>query len=186
MKFFLINGGSGKIQYPDFRIPQDNAWFKEKRLPANKWIDRSLPLPIPMNANNKYKPDDYPQASTKLVSQKVFECIKKLNQDYEALPTQIFYKGEKLYDLFYSMFFPEYPVINFKESDYEADEDDATLIWMLNKLVLDRTKIDILPSENNIFCVQELSTRIVCTEIAKNTFEKAGVVGMNFEELDIR
>lgn len=182
----MINCGSGSTKYCEVRIPQDNAWFEEKRLKANKWEDRSLPLPIPMNANNKYKPDDFPIASTKLVSKKILDCIKAVNKDYEALPTQIYYKGEKVYDLYYTMFFPEYPVFNYEESSYSTLSNNPKSIAMLDTLVLEKKKVAELPSENNVFCVKELTTRIVCTEIAKEAFEKAKVVGMRFEELEIR
>jgi len=186
MKYYMIQGGSGATRYPEFRILQDNVWFKEQRLQANKWQDRNLPPPIPMNANNKYKPDDYPIASTKLVSKKALDCIKTVNKSYEALPTQIYYKGEKVYDLYYTMLFPEYPLFNYEESDYEADENNDKLIWMLNTLVLEKKKVAQLPSDNNIFCIKELTTRIICTEIAKDALEKAGVIGMKFEELEVK
>lgn len=186
MKYYMIQGGSGSTRYCELRIPQDSVWFQEEFLQANEWNNRNLPLPIPMNANNKYKPDDFPMADSTLVSKKVLDCIKAVNKSYEALPTQIYYKGEKIYDLYYTMLFPEYPLLNYEESDYETTRKNPKNIWMLRNLILEKKKIEMLPKDNSIFCVQELTTRIICTEIAKDALEKAGVIGMKFEELEIR
>lgn len=186
MKYYRITNGSESTEFCELRIPENNTWFNEQRLYANKWENRSLLLPIPMNVNNKYEPDDYPIASTKLVSKKVVDCIKTVNKDYEALSTQIFYNGEKIYNLYYTMLFPEYSVFNYNKSDFKPARADPKKIMILRTLVLDKEKVAQLPSDNNIFCMQELRTKIICTEIAKDALEKAGVIGMKFEELDIR
>lgn len=100
----------------------------------NLWENRKLKLPVTMYVKNKYNPGDYPLADSKLVSQKLLDIIKKLNKDHEALPTQMYYKEkEPIWDIYYSMIFPEYEAFNFEKSRYTLFRNR---ILDLEKLVL--------------------------------------------------
>ena len=80
--------------------------WKEEVLWKNEWRNRKIPLPVTMTVNNKYNPGDYPLAASKLVSEKMLNIIKQLNEKIEVLPTQLFYKEkESIWDIYYSFRF---------------------------------------------------------------------------------
>jgi len=171
----------------------DRTKFCEPRL-FGKWAgecffmnrvhDRTLPLPVTLSVKNKYKPGDYPLAESRLVSKRLLELIKQLNRDYEALPSQIYYKEkEPIWDTYYSMLFPEYEVFNWEKSVYDADEEKR--IRGIDKIVLSKEKLPDIPKENNIFVLQEESIELICTQTAKDLIEQAGIIDVRFIELEV-
>ena len=111
-----------------------------------------------------------------------------MNSDIKAFESELFYKNEKIWDIFYTLIFPEYSFFNWEKSDYEADENEKTGekdIWLLRKLVLDKAKELNISNLNNFFVLKEDPLTIICTEIAKNAIEEAGLTGVNFRELEV-
>ena len=150
---------------------------------SNDWENRNLTLPITMTVKNKYNPGDHPLADSALVSQKLLDVIKQVNKDYEALPTQLYYKEkEPIWDIYYSMIFPEYEAFNFEKSKYSLF---GKYIVLIDDIVLDADKIHIHGERNGIFALKEKSTIIICTETAKNTIESAGIKDVRFTELPV-
>ena len=105
------------VETTKFCEPRFFGEWEGEFLWMNLWENRELKLPVTMSVKNKYNPGDYPLADSKLVSQRLFDIIKQLNKDYEALPTQLYYKEkEQIWDIYYSMIFPEYEAFNFEKS----------------------------------------------------------------------
>ncbi len=183
MKYYeLHRGGEGRLKYPE---PELFGEWKEEPLFSNDWENRELKLPVTMYVKNRYNPHDYPLAGSKLVSKKFFDIIKQVNKDYEALPTQLYYKEkDPMWDIYYSMIFPEYEVLNLEKSKYDTGPygDD---VCMIDKIVLSKEKISHVDAENNIFALKESSVIIICTETAKNMIEAADIKDVRFTELPV-
>ncbi len=181
MKYYKLNrGGEGRLKYPE---PELFGEWKEEVLWKNEWRNRSLKLPVTMTVKNKYNPKNYPLADSALVSQKLLDIIKQLNKDYEALPTQLYYKEkEPIWDTYYSMIFPEYEAFNFEKSKYDLFRNK---IIDLDELVLSKKKLSRVDTANNIFVIKETNLDIVCTETAKDMIEAAGIKDIRFTELPI-
>lgn len=182
MKYYEIGRGGERLKYPE---PELFGEWDNESLWMNEWENRNLKLPVTMSVKNRYNPGDYPLAGSKLVSQKLLDVIKQLNRDYEALPPQLYYKEkEPIWDTYYSMIFPEYEVFNFEKSEYDAGIDGEG-IWLIDKLVLSREKLSQVGTENNVFALKEKRIIIICTEIAKNMIEAAGIKDVSFTELPV-
>lgn len=181
MKYYEIGrGGEGRLKYPE---PKLFGEWEEEPLFSNDWENRNLKLPVTMYVKNKYNPGDYPLADSKLVSQRLFDIIKQVNKDYEALPTQLYYKEkEPIWDIYYSMIFPEYEAFNFEKSKYGVFGKYITLI---DDIVLSKKKLSHVDTENNIFALKEKSTIIIYTETAKDMIEAAGIKDVAFTELPV-
>ena len=114
MKYYELDRGGEETKYCE---PELFGEWEEEVLWKNEWRNRKLPLPVTMTVNNKYNPGDYPLAGSKLVSEKMLKIIKQLNEKIEVLPTQLFYKEkESIWDIYYSLIFPEYNAFNFDKS----------------------------------------------------------------------
>lgn len=183
MKYYKLNRGGGeRLRYPE---PELFGEWNNESLWMNEWENRELKLPVTMSVKNKYNPGDYPLAGSKLVSQRLLDIIKKLNNDYEALPTQLYYKEkEPIWDIYYSMIFPECEVFNFEKSKYDAGIDGEG-IWLIDRLVLSKEKLSQVGIENNIFALKEKRIIIICTETAKDMIEAAGIKDVRFTELPV-
>ena len=182
MKYYKIGRGGEETKYPE---PELFGEWEEEGLWKNKWRNRELKLPVTMTVKNKYNPGDYPLAWSALVSQKLLDVIKQLNKDYEALPTQLYYKEkDPIWGIYYSMIFPEYEAFNFEKSDYDTGPFGDG-IGLINELVLSKEKLSHVDAENNIFVLKEKTIPILCTEIAKNMIEAAGIKGVRFTELPV-
>ena len=180
MKYYEIGRGGEGIKYPE---PKLFGEWKGEGLWKNKWRNRELKLPVTMYVKNKYNPGDFPLAGSKLVSQRLLDTIKQLNKDYEALPTQLYYKEkEPIWDTYYSMIFPEYEVFNFDKSRYILFRDK---ILDLEELVLSMEKLSHVDIANNIFVIKETDLDIICTETAKDMIETAGIKDVRFTELSV-
>lgn len=183
MKYYKLNRGGGeRLKYPE---PELFGEWNNESLWMNEWENRNLKLPVTMSVKNKYNPGDYPLAGSKLVSQKLLDVIKQLNKDYEALPTQLYYKEkEPIWDTYYSMIFPEYEAFNFEKSEYDTGPYGEG-ICMIDKLVLSKEKLFHVGTANNIFALKETPVIIICTETAKNMIEAAGIKDVSFTELPV-
>ena len=177
------------VETTKFCEPELFGEWKKEGLWMNEWENRELRLPVTMTVKNKYNPGDYPLAGSKLVSQKLLDVIKQVNKDYEALPTQLYYKEkDPIWDIYYSMIFPEYEAFNFEKSEYTSGIDygiDDMGILSINKLVLSKEKLSQMGPENNIFALKEKRVIIFCTEIAKDMIEAAGIKDVSFTELPV-
>ena len=187
MKYYEI--GRCGVETTKFCEPELFGEWEEEPLFSNDWKNRGLKQPVTMTVKNKYNPGDYPLARSKLVSQKLLDVIKQLNKDYEALPTRLYYKEkEPIWDVYYSMIFPEYEVLNLKKSKYTSGIDygiDDIGVISIDKIVLSREKLSYVDVANNIFAMEEASTLILCTEIAKDMIEAAGIKDVSFTELPV-
>ncbi len=182
MKYYKLNRGGEGTKYPE---PELFGEWKGEPLFSNDWENRSLKLPVTMSVKNRYNPGNYPLARSKLVSQKLLDIIKKLNKDYEALPTQLYYKEkEPIWDIYYSMIFPECEAFNFEKSEYTMGLHEGD-IGIIRKLVLSKKKLSYVGTENNIFALKEKNNHLFCTEIAKDMIEAAGIKDIRFTELPV-
>ncbi len=182
MKYYELDRGGEELKYPE---PKLFGEWKGELLWMNLWKNRELKLPVTMTVNNKYTPGHYPLAKSKLVSQRLLDIIKQLNKDYEALPTQLYYKEkEPIWGIYYSMIFPEYEAFNFEKSEYDAGIDGEG-IGLIDRLALSKEKLFHMGVENNIFILREMPVIIICTETAKNMIEAAGIKDVDFTELPV-
>ena len=171
------------VETTKFCEPELFDEWAEEGLWKNKWRNRNLKLPVTMYVKNRYNPGDYPLAGAKLVSEKLLDIIKKLNKNYETLPTQLYYREkEPIWDIYYSMIFPEYEAFNFEKSRYTLFRNR---ILDLEKLVLSKEKLSHVDTANNIFVIKETVLDIVCTETAKDMIEAAGIKDVRFTELPV-
>ena len=171
------------VETTKFCEPRLFGEWEEEPLFSNDWENRELKLPVTMTVKKKYNPGDDPLADSKMVSQKLLDVIKQVNKDYEALPTQLYYKEkEPIWDIYYSMIFPEYEVLNLEKSKYSLFEKYIVQIY---DIFLDADKILVPGERNGIFALKEKSTVIICTEIAKDMIEAAGIRDVSFTELPI-
>ncbi len=149
----------------------------------NLWENRYLTLPVTMAVKNKYNTLDYPLADSKLVSQRILDIIKQLNKDYEAYTSQLYHKEkEPIWNIYYSMLFPEYEAFNFEKSKYSLYGKHIVQVY---DIVLDAEKIHTHEGSNGIFALKEKNTIILCTETAKNMIEAAGIKDIRFTELPV-
>ncbi|MBD5436064.1 MAG: hypothetical protein HDR36_06095 [Treponema sp.] len=182
MKYYEIGRGGEGIKYPE---PKLFGEWKGEGLWKNKWRNRNLKLPVTMSVKNKYNPGDYPLADSALVSQKLLDIIKQLNKDYEALPTQLYYKEkDSIWGIYYSMIFPEYEAFNFEKSKYDTGPYGDG-IYFITKLVLSKEKLSHVDVENNIFVLKENTIPIICSETAKDMIEAAGIKDVRFTGLPV-
>ena len=182
MKYYKLGRGGEGTKYPE---PELFGKWEGESLWMNLWENRKLKLPVTMSVKNKYNPGDYPLADSKLVSQRLFDIIKQVNKDYEALPTQLYHKEkEPIWDIYYSMIFPEYEAFNLEKSDYTTGVDGERVCF-INKLVLSEEKLSHINVENNIFVLKEDTIVIICTETAKNMIESVGIKDIRFTELPV-
>lgn len=183
MKYYSLE--SCGIETTKFCEPEVFGEWEDEFLKGNCWKDRTLKLPITMSVVNKYNPGDYPLADSHLVSQKLLIIIKQLNKDLEVLPTQLFYKAkEPIWDTYYTILFPEYDAFNFKKSEYDTGIDGEG-VCLIDKLVLSKEKLFLVDKTNNIFVLKETKLDVICTEIAKNMIESAGIKDVRFTELPV-
>ncbi len=181
MKYYEIDRGN--LDTTKFCEPRFFGEWAGEFLWMNLWENRNLTLPVTMTVKNKYNPRDYPLADSKLVSQRLFDIIKQVNKDYEALPTQLYYREkEPIWNIYYSMLFPEYEVFNFEKSKYSLY---GKYIVQVYDIVLDAEKIHTHEGSNGIFALKEKNTIIICTEIAKDMIEAAGIKDIRFTELPV-
>ena len=171
------------VETAKFCEPELFGEWAEEGLWKNKWRNRNLKLPVTMYVKNRYNPGDYPLAGAKLVSEKLLDIIKKLNKNYEALPTQLYYREkEPIWDIYYSMIFPEYEAFNFEKSKYSLF---GKYIALIDDIVLDADKIHIHEGRNGIFALKEKNTIIICTETVKNMIGAADIKDIRFTELPV-
>ena len=173
------------VETTKFCEPELFGEWAEEGLWKNKWRNRNLKLPVTMSVKNRYNPGDYPLVDSKLVSQKLLDVIKQLNKDYKAFPTQLYYKEkDPIWDIYYSMIFPECEAFNFEKSEYDAGIDGEG-IGLIDKLVLSKEKLSHVAVANNIFALKETPVIIICTETAKDMIDAAGIKDVRFTGLPV-
>lgn len=191
MKIFrLFRADAGTTKFCKAEFAEDSLWHKES-LFRNRY--RNIhEVPIVYCVKNKCKPEDYPSAPAFLVSRRFCELIKKLNKNLECFESTIKYSGKEkdwknkiLYNDFYTLVFPEYELFDWDKSEYVSDIsfDGRRIVTDTKKIVLDKNKLNVV--DDNFFVLKEKSTKFLCTEIAKNAIENAGLTGIGFEELEI-
>lgn len=203
MKIFRIKravSSQNVTKYVEFKIDVTSPWVNED-LYVNKYSEKHE-LPIPLYTENKLTPEDYPYSgNAHIVSKRFLDVIKKLNSDFEAFESVVYYKGKnqkayckesgnadgKIWDNFYTMIFPEYNLFNWDESDYETDYVYGTnekFVSRINKLVVNIKENEKI-SNNNFLILGEFSLYLLCTEKAKLAIEEAGLTGISFEEVEV-
>ena len=169
MKIFRIKravSSQNVTKYVEFKIDVTSPWVNED-LYVNKYSEKHE-LPIPLYTENKLTPEDYPYSGyAHIVSKRFLDVIKRLNSDFEAFESVVYYKGKnqkayckqsgnadgKIWDNFYTMIFPEYNLFNWDESDYETDYVYGTnekFVSRINKLVVNIKENEKI-SNNNFF-----------------------------------
>ena len=183
MKYYEICMGDGDQRFCHPRIDPKSPW-KRERLTSNRFKEIHE-LPIPMIVDNKYPPFDY-LLGGQIVSKKAFELIKSLNKNIIGFETQMFYKDEKIWDVFYTIIVPKYKIFNWDKSDYETSTNSLGEMFLLdiNKLVLDTKKLRNI-REDNIFTMEEEPVGIYCTEKAKQAIEASDLIGFGFKEIPV-
>ena len=199
-KFYKITeAGSNSTNYCYPSVMDESPWSDENLFISE--CSQNYDLPIPYLVDNKNEPDDFPVCHNILVSKKFLEVIKQLNETYTALESQMHYEGkntkayleqhdgsDEIWDIYYTMLFPAYSLFNWDKSDfskYYNDELNKTFVTRINRLVLDKNKIEATDFTNNIFHLEEKKTSLLCTEKAKLKIEEAGISGIAFEEVDV-
>ncbi|MDE5581648.1 MAG: hypothetical protein K2I95_09545 [Treponemataceae bacterium] len=187
--FRIFRADAGTTKFCKAEFAEDSLWHKES-LFRNRY--RSIhEVPIVYCVKNKCKPEDYPSAPACLVSPRFCGLIKKLNKNVECFESVIKYAGKEkdlkdkiLYDDFYTLVFPEYELFNWDASEYVSDIsfDGRRIVTDTKKIVLDRNKLNAV--DDNFFALKEKSTKFLCTEMAKDAIENAGLTGIGFEELE--
>ncbi len=188
--FRIFRADAGATKFCKAEFVEDNLWHKES-LFRNRY--RSIhEVPIVYCVKNKCKPEDYPSAPACLVSSRFYALIKKLNKKLECFESVIKYSGKEkdlkdkiLYDDFYTLVFPEYELFNWNASEYVSDIsfDGRRIVTDTKKIVLDKNKCNAI--DDNFFVLKEKSTKFLCTEVAKEAIENAGLTGIGFEELEL-
>lgn len=187
--FRIFRADAGTTKFCKAEFAEDSLWHKES-LVRNRY--RSIhEVPIVYCVKNKCKPEDYPSAPACLVSPRFCGLIKKFNKNLECFESVIKYAGKEkdlkdkvLYDDFYTLVFPEYELFNWDVSEYVSDIGfgGRRIVTDTKKIVLDRNKLNAV--DDNFFVLKEKSTKFLCTEMAKDAIENAGLTGIGFEELE--
>ncbi len=200
MKIYKISetvSDSTNYCYPS--VMEESPW-SDQRLFISECTE-TYELPIPYIVDNKISPNDYPICRNILVSNKFLEVIKKVNVDFNAYESQMHYNGknkkaflqqhnncDKIWDIYYTMQFPSYSLLNWDKSvfsKYYNDDINKTIVTRINKLIIDKNKIDVFNFNNNIFHLEEKKTYLLCTETAKQAIEEDGLTGIAFEEVPV-
>ena len=199
-KFYKITeAGSNSTNYCYPSVMDESPWSNENLFISE--CSQNYDLPIPYLVDNKNEPGDFPVCHNILVSKKFLEVIKQLNETYTALESQMHYDGknkkayleqhdgsDEIWDIYYTMLFPAYSLFNWDKSDfskYYNDELNKTFVTRINRLVLDKNKIEATDFTNNIFHLEEKKTYLLCTEKVKLKIEEAGISGIAFEEVEV-
>lgn len=181
MKYYKITIANLDPRCCHPRIDPKSPW-KRERLTSNRFKEIHE-LPIPMVVDNKYQPYDH-LLGGQIVSKKAFELMKSLNKNITGFDSQMYYKGEKIWDIYYTIIVPKYKIFNWDKSDYETSTNflGETFLLDVNKLVLDTEKLKNI-TDDNIFTMEEEPVGIYCTEKAKRAIEEAGLIGFGFKEM---
>ena len=200
MKIYKITkGDSNSTNYCQPSVMDKSPWSDENLLISE--CSKIHDFPIPYSVDNKTAPGNFPLCHNILVSKKFLEVIKQLNETYTALESQMHYEGkntkayleqhdgsDEIWDIYYTMLFPAYSLFNWDKSDfskYYNDELNKTFVTRINRLVLDKNKIEATDFTNNIFHLEEKKTYLLCTEKAKLKIEETGIAGIAFEEVEV-
>ncbi|MCR5062768.1 MAG: hypothetical protein K6A89_05730 [Treponema sp.] len=204
MKIFQIEHETVmSTKYAEFQVAEESPWAGGL-LFMNRY-EKVQTLPIEYKTTNKVKPSDFPYSYNFLVSENFLDVIKKLNEEFEALESVVFYKGKNLkayceqsgnadgriWENFYTMIFPDFKLFNWEKSIYTPKLSRVTgerIVTGLEKLVLNKNKInenEAALNKNNIFILNEKRINLLCTENAKLTIEEAGLTGIKFEEVEV-
>ncbi len=190
-------------KYAEFQVAEESPWAGGL-LFMNRY-EKKQTLPIEYKTTNKVKTSDFPYSYNFLVSENFLDVIKKLNEEFEALESAIYYGGKNLkayceqsgnadgriWENFYTMIFPEYNLFNWEKSIYTPKVSRVTgerIVTDLKKLVLDKNIIDenkAALNKNNFFSLTEEPIKRFCTEKAKLAIEEAGLTGIEFEEVEV-
>ena len=113
--------------------------------------------------------------------------MKTLNKNITGFESQMYYKGEKIWDIYYTIVFPKYKVFNYEKSIYETDTDcngNPFISGIIKKLVFDSEKLRQL-TDDNFFAMEEKPARVYCTEKAKQAIEASDLIGFGFKEIPV-
>ena len=114
-----MENGDSRFCYP--KMDDNSAWSHEN-LYENEY-NKIHELPIPFIVENKYIPYDYLVSDVEIVSKRAFELMKSLNRNITGFESQMFYKNEKIWDIYYTLVVPRYKIFNYNKSIYETDID---------------------------------------------------------------
>ena len=196
MKIYRINRAPA-IKFCELELNIENEWSNED-LELNSYkLEHTLP--IEYFTNNKNNPYDFPLAEGYVVSNKFYKIIVKINKNFKAFESKIYYNGKnkkqyleknkslEIWDNYFTIIFPEYELLNYEKADFETCTSFVTgkeFVSHIEKLVLDKEKLQKI-SSNHFFILKEKKVYLLCTETAKQAIEEAGLTGIAFEEVPV-
>ena len=183
MIIFELSSGSESTKFCSTFLEENDPWRKENfQLDA---IHNIHELPIKYQAENKYRPDDYPICeNAPLVSDKFLVVIKKLTQNLQFFASEIYLKKLKLFDGYHTLLFTKhYPAIDWDNSICVKTQSGKAR--SIDKLVLSKSKLSEIPEHEKMFLMEEEPGTILVTEEGKNAIEEAKIKGVMFNELDV-
>ncbi len=184
MKIFrLIRAHGNTTKFPVCHIPDDNPWSDEI-FDFGEAMKTIHDVPIQYIVNNAYPLYDYPRSARgNIVTKKFLNALEKLSTFLQVFPAEIYLKGKKMADDFYTVVFIEsFPAIDWENSICENDEGYAEFI---DKLTISKDKLICIPSSEKVFCMGEETGIILVTEEGKEAIENVYVEGVQFEELEL-
>lgn len=108
-------------------------------------------LPISLVVDNKYEPTDYLVSKNRIVSKKAFDIIKSLNKNIKGFESQMYFNGEKIWNIYYTLIFPKYEIMNLEKSEYEtliSRVSRKEFISDIDKLIFDKKKLNKITEDN--------------------------------------
>lgn len=115
---------------------------------------------------------------------KIFASLTKHHTMYES---QIEYQGEKLPGPYYTMNLEVLrSAMEIEKSDFWMDEvRGKEYIASVHKLILSAKKLSQIPKDEHLFRLKEFTPITIIDEYGKDLIEEFGVVGVEFQELEI-
>ena len=122
-----------------------------------------------------------------LINKRTLEVIKSLTTKYNIYESTILYQNHYLKGKYYTVNLETASfAANLDLSDYRSiktgSEDE---IAYFNDLILSQKKIDQIPKGEHLFRLQECSPYVIISEYGKNLIEENGIIGVEFDPLEI-
>ncbi|KAB2928497.1 MAG: hypothetical protein F9K24_21870 [Leptonema illini] len=147
--------------------------------------DIEVDRPVRFVLEKKSLTQDFVDVSSAfLVSNKLFEVLSKLTDNYKTYPTVIRKKdGTVIEDYRIFHIRDEIACFNWEKSSY-VGKDEVTGTPDYRTIVLDR-KVLAEHQDKNIFRMKEIKSAIIINDYAKKMLEKAKITGFIYEELAV-
>ena len=123
-----------------------------------------------------------PVVTPRLLS--VLDSISNKIQKYKA---QLYYQNKPLSENHFAINLESaYDCMNLVRSEYsKSDISGKETIFVVRKLILSKEKLSQIPQDEHLFRLKEFTPVTIIDEYGKNLIEEAGVVGVEFQELEV-